>query len=375
MKRALLLWVMSSIAVASSGSLAPTVGFYNWGGRYPTSMSEGVERIAQLGGHVVRIALSPTYYTDYNSGSGCYPGYSLSAIAREADVKRTLDNKSVTVFVLTAYDGVTFGDCINQRWVNPSFYTSDNTAALVQEYSDFTLYLSREYQHTKKRFIVSDWEDDNAVYCDAANAYATDAHARSECDAIYAVKYKNSSPAESFQGLKLWFQARQQGIAEGRSRAAAEGIKGTRVFFAPEFNSVHALHDAGFLSVLYDVLPAVIVDYVSYSAYESINAADPATTLTADLNTIREVVGSSAVIVGEAGFSRSEWGDQAVLRTEAVIAAAQAWGVAYIIQWNLYDSDPQDDFGLFDLDGNVTPIGAYFESTLTSVRNHPVFSQ
>jgi hypothetical protein len=80
----------------------------------------------------------------------------------------------------------------------------------------------------------------------------------------------------------------------------------------------------------------VTVNYVSYSAYESINAPDPATTLTADLNIIRTVVGPTAVIVGETGFSRSAWGEQVVARTDAVISAAQAWGVTHIIQWNLY---------------------------------------
>jgi hypothetical protein len=375
MKGVALIWVMSSTAMAFTGLPADTVGVYHWGGRYSTSMSEGVERIAQLGDHVARVVLAPTYYRDYNIGTDCYPGYSLSGIAREADVKRALDNESITVLMLTAYDGVTFGDCQHARFVNPSFYTPDNTAAIVQEYSDFTLYLYQTYRHTEKRFIVSDWESDNAVYCDAAYAYATVPKFRSQCDANYFALYGNSSVAESIQGLKLWYQARQRGIADGRDRAAAEGIGGVRVYFAAEFSSMHALHDAGFQSVLYDVLPVVIVDYVSYSAYESINAANPAITLRADLNTIQGVVGSSAIIVGETGFSRSAWGAQAVSRIEAVIFAAKAWGVAYIIQWNLYDGDTQDDFGLFDVNGNQTAIGAYFQSKLNPVRGHPVFSQ
>ena len=137
-----------------------------------------------------------------------------------------------------------------------------------------------------------------------------------------------------------------------------------RVYFAPEFCSMHALHVAGFPSVLYDVLPAATFDYVSYSVYESINTADPATTLTADLNTVQDVLGSRAIIICETGFSRSAWGDQVVPRTDAVIAAAQAWGAVYIVQWNLYDQNPQTDFGLFDLTGNVTPLGTYFQNML-----------
>jgi hypothetical protein len=373
MKRALPIWVMFSTGVAFPGPLANNVGFYHWGGQYTTSMSQGVERIAQLGGHVARVVLAPTYYQDYNIGTNCYPGYSLSAIAREADVKRALDNESMEVLMLTAYDGATFGDCEHARFLNPSFYTPDNTAALSQEYSDFTLYLYRTYRHTHKRFIVSDWEGDNTVYCQAAYAYATEPKFRSYCDANYTAFYGNASAAESMQGLKLWHQARQQGIADGRNRAAAEGIGEMRVDFAPEFCSMHALHDAGFPSVLYDVLPALTVDYISYSAYESINAADPAATLTTDLKTIQDVVGSSAIIIGESGFSRSAWGAQVVPRTDAVISAAQAWGVTYIIQWNLYDQNPQSDFGLFDLDGNATTLGAYFQNMISGEPKGPLF--
>jgi hypothetical protein len=112
---------------------------------------------------------------------------------------------------------------------------------------------------------------------------------------------------------------------------------------------------------------------VSYSAYESINTPDPAATLSADLNTIRSVAGTNAIIIGETGFSRSAWGAQAVPRTDAVIAAAEAWGVAYIIQWNLYDGSAPDDFGLLSSDGNETPLGVYFQSKLNGMPEQPAF--
>jgi len=352
------------VSASDASSLGRSVGFYHWGGQHTASMSEGVERIAALSGRVARIVLSPRYYRDYNLGSDCYPGYSLSAIALEPDVKRALDNESIEVFMLTAYDGVTLGDCEHAHFLNPSFYTPENTAALIQEYSDFTLYLYREYRRTHKRFIISDWELDNTVYCQAAFAYATQPRFRAYCDSWYAAFYGNRAPVESLAGLKLWLQARQQGIAGGRQRAAAEGIGGMRVYFAPEFSITRALHDAGFQSVLYDVLPGVIFDYVSYSAYESINRAEPAASLTADLNLIQDIVGSSAIIVGETGFARSVWGTAAVARADEVIGAALAWGVAYIFQWNLYDQDTRNDFGLYDLNGNATPLAAYFEGRL-----------
>ena len=135
-----------------------------------------------------------------------------------------------------------------------------------------------------------------------------------------------------------------------------------RVYFAPELNIVRALHDGGFQSVLYDVLPSAMFDYVSYSAWESINTADPAGKLRADLDTIRTVAGANAIIVGETGFSRADWPGQDVARTSNVISAALEWGVAYIVQWNLYDTNAQDQFGLYNLQGQATPLAIWFQS-------------
>jgi len=138
-----------------------------------------------------------------------------------------------------------------------------------------------------------------------------------------------------------------------------------RVYFAPEFCITRALHDGGFQSVLYDVLPSVMFDYVSYSAYESINAAQPGDTLTADLNTIREVTGSRSIILGEIGFSQSAWGTAAISRTSEVLAAADSWGVSYVFVWNLYDSSVGDDYGAYGTDGTLTDLGAYYQGILS----------
>src|ERR1051326_7496944 len=86
-----LLCSLSLVSLSWAGSFSRSVGFYHWGGRATVSMSEGVERIARLGGRVARVTLSPRYYRDYNLGGGCYPRYSLTAIALEPDVKRALD--------------------------------------------------------------------------------------------------------------------------------------------------------------------------------------------------------------------------------------------------------------------------------------------
>ncbi len=166
--------VLFAAALGAQTPLGPRLGIYHWGGAYPHSMNEGVTAIANLGGHVARVALSARYYLDYNIAQACYPNFTLAAAAQEPDIRLSLSQPSINVFILTAYDGSTFGDCQTRKFVNPAFFSPDQTARVVQEYSDFTLSLYRTYPNTGKRFIISNWESDNSVYCDQAYAFATD---------------------------------------------------------------------------------------------------------------------------------------------------------------------------------------------------------
>jgi hypothetical protein len=368
MRKTIYLALLAPIASAlAAGFGTGQIGVYHWGGRYTRSVSQGVAAIASLGGRVARISLSPRFYRDYNMGPDCYSGFSLAAGAQDPDVVNALANPGVDVVIITAYDGTSYSDCQQMRFLDPAFFTPENTAAIQQEYSDLTLYLYRTYGRTHKRFIISDWEGDNSIYCGDAYAFAVVDKVRRNCLAQYRSQYGVPSPADAFQGFKLWLDARALGIMDGRMRARAEGIGGMRVYFAPEFNIVRALHDRGFQSVLYDILPSATFDYVSYSAWESINSPDPASTLLADLDAIQNVAGTNAIIIGETGFSREEWPGQDVARSSSVISAALDWGVSYIVQWQLYDTDAADQYGLYDLQGHPTPLASWFQSRLQPV--------
>ena len=363
----LVLLAVSALPLQGQAAPALSVGFYDWGGMYPASLSQGMDAIASVGGHIARLAISPRMDIDYNMGSVCIPGFTLADAIQDPDVKNAIDNPAISVFILTAYDGVTFGDCISHKYLVPAFYTAANQAAIVQEYSDLTLYLYQTYQHTNKRFIISNWESDNDIYCGQAGHYATDTAFRSFCNNTYLLTYGNTSPADSLLGMKLWFQAREQGIEDGRNRALALGIGGMRVYFAPEVSITRCLHDAGLQSVLYDVVPNVKFDYVSYSAYESMSMPDPRTALLQDLETIQDVAGSSAVLIGEMMISSHgvDTNDPQTLRQ--VMDAALAWGVPYLIYWNLY-APSNIACGLFDTSGQITAIGKFFEEYLPGIR-------
>jgi len=329
------------------------VGVYAWG--QPGTLEADTNRLVAIGGRNVRLLFPTT----------C-PGTTLMQRAEESpEIKRAFSNPSISTYIFSAYDEASSQNCDPNRkfYLDPSLYSAQKIAEVEQEYKDFTLYLYRTYQTTGKRFIISHWEGDNAVYCSSAYGFATDAAFRNVCRNNYAAYYRGiPNPEESLRGLQVWLAARQRGISQGRAQATAEGLSGVEVFHAPEFNIVRALHEQGLKSVLYDVIPNLEFDFVSYSAYESTNVRP--NRVSEDLNTIQRVINSRQIIIGEFGYDRFTFNDGEIeARTDEVLDEALAWGVAYIFAWVLHDEDQagRAHFGLFDGKGGIQPIGLYYQ--------------
>lgn len=179
--------VCLSVLAGSAYAQAPpslNLGIYYWGGDpAPGSISEGVNAIAAMGSHIARLAISARMNIDYNVSSSCIANFTLTQALEDPDVKQALDNPAISVYVLTAYDGVTFPDCVSHLYLDPSTYTPFTSRQIVGEYSDLTYYLYTTYRTTNKRFIISNWESDNDVYCASADGYATDLTVRANCNA------------------------------------------------------------------------------------------------------------------------------------------------------------------------------------------------
>ena len=337
------------------------VGLYHWAGKMTDSVKGGVDRIAALGGRVARVTIAPTYYMDYNILPSCYTNFSLEALARIPDLEQALGNERIKVFILTTYDGSSLGDCAIHRYMNPDFYTADNTTKMVEEYAALTLQLHRAHQGSGKTFILANWEGDNALYCGSAYNYVTNADFRTQCDNEYPNIYGgNRSFLDSIAGMIRWIRARREGVALGSYRAATEGVTGVEVKLAVEFSMIRTLRDKGLPSVLYNVVPHVEFDYLSYSAYESINDSAPLPRLRADLDLVERLAHTRRIILGEIGYPRTASDPGTMPPIHQVIFAALAWGVDYVIYWNLFDESADNTYGLFDLNGMPTPVSRYF---------------
>ncbi|MBC7927050.1 MAG: hypothetical protein H7039_15485 [Bryobacteraceae bacterium] len=362
----LVLSLTTAVFAQESKSLAQQVGVYHWGGKHASGYSSGIRDLTSLNARIVRLTISPQLHRDYNQGPACLPNFTLSGALDNPDLLSALAHPQLEVIMITTYDGAGFGDCFTHPYLNPEWYTPGNTERIVSEYSEFVHRLHVLLQGTGKRLILSNWEGDNALYCGQAYSYLHSDVFREQCLAAYPLAYGgNRGPQDSVKGMVLWLKARYLGMTSGRERAKLSGLTGVQVESAIEFCSLSMLRSHGLQSVLYDVLPSVAFDYISYSAYESLTAADPASALRADLNRIQMLTGTKRIILGEVGFSRSRLGDRQIEAIHKVTNAAIEWGVPYIILWNLYDQDVENDYGLFDLEGRISTLGIEYSRMLS----------
>jgi hypothetical protein len=317
------------------------IGPYFWTGSVSgvassNIMAKGLQLTKNLGARVIRITMNAKADMDYLGGS-CIPNFTLKNLAARSDFNAILSDPQFTTVIITANDGVSFGNCVTELYLDPTFYTPANTQKIQNEYTDFANYLKQ----FNKTFIIDNWEGDNDAYCDASYEAALNGNAN--CPGA----------SNNLAGLQKWFQARYAGIhAAGASN----------VFDAIEFNIVTALAKNHLPSVLYNVIPNVTADYYSYSSYESINVSPGQ--FSTDIDTIRATTHNAPLIIGEMGFRVGDFGDAIATanRLGQMLEIAKEKNIPYAIIWNLLDVPA--GFGLYDSSGAITTSGTMIENQI-----------
>lgn len=366
-------------AVTGHNNYTDHTGSYAWP-NVRCLVDDAANRMANLGDHILHMVLA----------SNCSVQDSLSNELQTPEIQQALNNPNLTTVVMTVSDRAA---CQNnaQIYVDPNLYPN---AGVVNDYQGLTQTLYQQFHGSGKTFIISNWEGDNVVYCGLAYAYATDAATRAACDTNYSAVYKGlPAPSTGMAGFANWLQARRQGIDQGRNWAASVGLaNGIQVFYAVEFNISHVLQNAGFQSVLNNILnrnaPAVAYDYASYSAYETTNLTScenqalqgtpcwwpqPQNTtdvlnelssrIQGDLSQIRNQISFPAnLIIGEFGYSQENYSPQQIRQlTDDVLNTAINQQVPYTFQWVIFDNK---QYGLYDYAGEPQPMACYFEQAL-----------
>jgi hypothetical protein len=304
------------------------VGIYIWG-QLASDLARATEDAKRLGAdQVARTFIGPRSGWD---SAAKYDGIPLDVKARSAEYHQFF--AAFPVEMLTAYDAASYEQYKQTR------LASAQLARTADEFRRFTLELAK----TPGRKIVSNWE------------------------------FENDCPPKNWQGCEEYYQARLDGIAQGKREAKALGYPG-EILTAFEFTIVPGF--AGRPSGLVEVGARLKgVDFLSYSAWWSIRSSGDAATVRKDFeylaNMLRNFAASKRIttrlIIGEFGEYWNQF--PTADRLKAIMDASIDSGVDYLFNWVLYDQPGRKDewgrdashFGKYLLDGTLTPQGKAFK--------------
>ena len=302
------------------------MGVYVWG-KLAAGLPAAVADVKRLGaGGCVRVAIGPTW-----DPSGRNDASPLDVKIRRPDYRALL--AAFPVVMLTAYDSAASSKYKYGRLDAP------HLAAARDEFRRFALELAK----TPGRKIVSNWE------------------------------FENDCPAAQWLSCQEYYQARLDGILEGRKQAKALGYPG-EVLTAFEFTIVPGF--AGRPSGLVEVAAKLKgLDFISYSCWWSIGADASAAKVSQDFAYVVGLLRNYArahqlparLIVGEFGeYWNMHPTDE---RMKALADASIDSGAEYLFDWVLYDQPGNRDehgrdashFGKYTPARVLTPQGREFE--------------
>ncbi|HEY1241604.1 MAG TPA: hypothetical protein VGF16_13655 [Bryobacteraceae bacterium] len=319
--------LVSGLPAATSHDYKEKVGVYVWG-KLGGGLDAAAADIKRLGAdHVVRVYIGPGSLWDPTGKTDNTP---LDVKVSRADYRAFLSQ--FPVVMLTAYDSASWDRYKKQR------LDASHLAATRDEFRRFALELAK----TPGRRIISNWE------------------------------FENDCPVSRWPACRDYYQARLDGIEQGRAEAKAHGYPG-ELFTAFEFTVVPGFQ--GKRSGVAEFAPQLKgVDFLSYSCWWSIAWDADAAKVYKDFAYLASFLRQAAatrklttrLIIGEFGeyWNLHPNGE----RLKALMDASIDNGIEYLFNWVLYDQPGNKDewgrdashFGKYRLDRMLTPQGEAF---------------
>ena len=281
---------------------------------------ETARAIAALGSNTIKFTLAPS-----TAGN-----QTLVEIARsDPTVKAVIDMPFVNVLM----------------WVYPAaaherLFEPETLGIEYRETYELTRYLLQTYSGTGKAFFLGNWETDN---------HLTDSRRR-EPTAKLLAKVTN------------WVRTRQQAVDDAKRDTAHADVE---VYYYLEVNLVREAL-AGKPRAASIVLPAAGVDFVSYSAYDTL-LPDPERQLPLALDYLaaqlppKAGIAGKRVFIGEYGFPADRYPPQQQnALSRRVMRTGLAWGCPFVLYWEIFNNEVRDGrqrgFWLIDDQGRKQPI-------------------
>lgn len=325
-----------------------------------TMLVETAYEIKKMGSNLLKFSMNPRYCTENYGLPKNDKINSLTKLAKlEPSVKEVLDMDfkfyHIWVYAFSQYTPEPPGkkdDTAQIKFING--YPEHYQEALYKELYEFTCYLLKTFNNSGKTFYLGNWEGDW--------------HLRPD--------YDRTKPANlnTLNGMISWAKTRQKAIDDAKRDVKHNNVA---VYHYIEVNLIRkALNEPEAKVVANSVVNVVNPDYVSYSSYDATNPykteEDIKNNLHEALNYIESHLSpkeglpeGKRVWIGEYGNPSIKFDDELQnLRSIWTIKAALEWGTPFVLYWEMYNNEIQQDNGesiqvgywLIDDKGKKQPI-------------------
>jgi hypothetical protein len=293
---------------------------------------ETARAITALGSNTIKFKLAPS-----NSGEP-----RLVEVARSDPAVKTVIDMPFVNELMWVYPLATRARLFEPATLNTEY----------RELYDLTRYLLQTYAGTGKMFFLGNWEMDNH---------------------LTANRKREPSP-ELLANVTAWVNTRQRAVDDAKRDTPHSGVE---VYYYLEVNLVWDAM-AGKPRAANAVLPATDVDYVSYSAYDSL-LPDPGQKLPPALDYLaaqllpKPGIAGQRVFIGEFGFPTVRYSPQEQdALSRQVMRAGLAWGCPFVLYWEIYNNEIRDGrqrgFWLIDDHGRKQPVYLTLQQYYRSAR-------
>ncbi|WP_413662730.1 cellulose binding domain-containing protein [Microbulbifer sp. CNSA002] len=316
------------------------------------SLVESAEAIYSMGSNLLKIALSPSLYSEL-SHSGL--DYQFKRMLEEIPEFQQVLEMDFSIYMFWVED--------SGSWMDNKGMSEEELKWQYDKIYSLAEYLLTEYNGSGKTFMIGHWEGDwNLVQ-------KTDGTRDDSQETI---------PPKRLQGLIDWINIRQKAIDDAKANITHSDVN---LYHYIEVNRVESAMQ-GKERITNAVLPHTNVDLVSYSAYDLTTKEKHSdfATLHSELTSALEFINSNLpkksglpfekrVFIGEYGYGESWFKDWGARSGEAqdmlsrnVIKTALQWGAPFILYWQMYDNEYDSwinefaGYWLIDKDGNKKEI-------------------
>ena len=349
--RSILSLLVVSLVQVNAASLTKVIGATHWSPCYYISdlpsLIDGASTLALMGTQVIKISLDEGYST-YPFHSDWSNNWTSLQDQLSHPYFNTVFSNSVTPLNYLTYILV-----INSRPCpegNCGDVCSNFTAQSILDwrtnFADMSTYLLETFAGSGKRFIFQQWEGDWMTRCGA---------------------YDAKQPAAKYvlENMRLWHQARQNGVNDARSKFCLSRYDeafcsnstnhklvmeaaNVEVYNALEVNLVKDSLETGFPNLINQVVPFLELDLVSYSSYDSM-ATSPGFGQALDYimaqHNRTSASPGSGFYIGEYGVAQEVNPLSTLINvTENVLAYALDRKAEHIMFWELFNNEVDSSF-------------------------------